>query len=222
MNSASIARRLRHMRRQRGLSLAGLEAKTGLTKSYLSKVERGITTPSIATIIKLAQAFSVPVGQLFGETADENDICLVRKDQRKTVVRRASEAGYHYEAIAHKRKSKCMEAFIMRPPVHVDERTLFEHEGEELIFVLRGRVEVLFADRRLVLEPGDCLYFDAHLLHRSRSIGSKSAETLVVIGGVGLGAGLSGLLPAGDAAGRARALRRTRASADEGKRPPGS
>jgi transcriptional regulator with XRE-family HTH domain len=171
-------------RRQRGLSLAGLETNAGQTRSYLSKVERGISTPSIATIIKLAQAFSVQVGQLFGETADENDICLVRKDERKTVVRRASEAGYHYEAIAHTRKSKYMEAFIMRPSLDADERTLFEHEGEELIFVLRGGVEVLFTDRRLMLEPGDHLYFDAHLLHRSRSLGSSSAETLVVIGGV--------------------------------------
>jgi transcriptional regulator with XRE-family HTH domain len=183
-DTLSVALRLRHIRRQRAMSLAALEGKTGLTKSYLSKIERGLTTPSIATMIKLAKAFDVQVGHLFGETADDDAICVVRKHQRKRVIRRASGIGYQYEALAYTRRSKCMDAFIMRPPLNADEHALFEHEGEELIFVLSGRVEVMFSDRRVVLEAGDTVYFDAHLLHRSRSLGAKLAETLIVVGGL--------------------------------------
>ncbi len=170
------------MRRQRGLSLGAVEAKTGLTKSYVSKVERGVTMPSIATVLKLAKAFNVDVGQFMGERTDESAVCVVRKDERHPIARPGSRKGYRYEAIAHRRRAKCMEPFIMRPPRQFEDNTLFEHEGEEMIFVLKGRVELNFADRQVVLGPGDAVYFDAHLLHRSRSLGRTAAETLVVIG----------------------------------------
>lgn len=180
----SVALRLRQMRRQRQLSLGALEAKTGLTKSYLSKVERGLTMPSIATMLKIARAFGVQVGQLFGEVTDEQGVCVVRRHERKRMVRPGSKTGYRYEAIAHKRQQKRMEAFIMRPPREFEGDRLFEHEGEELVFVLKGRVEVVFTDRKIVLGRGDSIYFDGHLLHRSRSLGTRAAETLVVVGGV--------------------------------------
>jgi transcriptional regulator with XRE-family HTH domain len=182
MSRLSIGVRIRQMRRQGRLSLGALEAKTGLTKSYLSKVERGVTVPSIASVLKLARAFGVDVAQLFGEKTGDATICVVTRAERKRMARSGSGTGYVYEAIAHKRRSKCMEPFIMRPPQRFATDELFDHEGEELIFVLKGRVEVNFADRRVVLAAGDCVYFDAHLLHRSRSLGRTPAETLVVIG----------------------------------------
>lgn len=183
-HSPGFARRLRQMRRQSRLSLEDLQGKTGLSKSYLSKIERGLKVPSIAATLKLAKALGVPVGHLFGETTDEAAICVVRRHERRAVSRRGAAHGYGYEALAYKRSVKRMDAFIMRPPRRFEDDTLFEHEGEELIFVLRGRVEVVFAGRTVVLDAGDSLYFDGHLLHRSRSLGRARAETLVVIGSV--------------------------------------
>lgn len=180
----SLGLRLRQMRRQRKLTLDVLAAQTGLTKSYLSKLERAIKVPSIASTLKIAKAFGVQVGQLFGETADENGVCVVRKEERKPVNRPGTRNGYYYESIAYKRHSKCMEAFIVRPPRKFKDNTFFEHAGEEMVFVLKGRVEVRVADRCIVLGPGDSIYFDAHLLHRSRYVGATQAETLVVVGGV--------------------------------------
>jgi transcriptional regulator with XRE-family HTH domain len=171
------------MRRQRGLSLAAMEEKTGITKSSLSKVERGVTTPSIATVLKIAKAFGVEVAQLFGEKSDDQGICVVRRNERKPISRPGSRQGYRYDALAHTRRTKCMEPFIMRPPLKLDLNLLFEHEGEELVFVLSGRLEMVYADRRVTLGPGDSLYFDAHLLHGARSLGRKPAEILVVVGG---------------------------------------
>lgn len=181
MGTQGLGLRLRNLRRRNGFSLETLAAKTSLTKSYLSKAERGVKTPSLASILKITKAFRVQVGHLFGETTDNNAISVVRKEERKPIARQGAEKGYKYEAIAHKRKSKSsMEAFIMHPPRRFEDNILFEHEGEELIFVLKGRVEVVFADRRAVLGPGDSIYFDGCQLHRSRSL-TSSAETLVVV-----------------------------------------
>jgi len=75
---SSVARRIGFIRRQRKLSLDALAKRTRLTKSYLSKIERGLSVPSIASIMKLSRAFGVEVAHLFGETIEENNICIER------------------------------------------------------------------------------------------------------------------------------------------------
>jgi mannose-6-phosphate isomerase-like protein (cupin superfamily) len=69
----------------------------------------------------------------------------------------------------------------MHPPLKFQDQRRFEHMGEELMFVLSGTVEVELSGRAVRLRPGDALYFDAHLPHRSRSVGPKNAQVLVIV-----------------------------------------
>jgi transcriptional regulator with XRE-family HTH domain len=181
MNSQNIGGRIRTMRQQRGISLDQLAERTGLTKSYLSKVERGLSVPSISTALKVADSFAVTVGQLLGQEQEPDAICVVHKKDRKRFMRDGSAAGYNYELIAAAKQYKSMEPFIMRPPLEFQDDRLFEHMGEEFIFVLTGSVEVEFPNRRVLLQTGDAVYFDSHIPHRTRSVGKAIAETLVVI-----------------------------------------
>lgn len=169
------------MRGQRGITLDQLAASTGLTKSYLSKVERGLSVPSISTALKVASSFNLSVGQLVGEEQDPDAVCVVRKRDRQSFMRRGSPPGYNYEAIAAAKPFKSMEPFIMRPPFTFQDNRTFHHTGEEFIYVLAGAMEVQFPKRQIRLEAGDAIYFDAHLPHRSRSLGAEIAEALVVV-----------------------------------------
>ena len=60
-----IADRLRAMREEKHLSQGDIEKRTGLLRSYLSRVENGHTVPAIETLEKLARAMEVPIYQLF-------------------------------------------------------------------------------------------------------------------------------------------------------------
>jgi transcriptional regulator with XRE-family HTH domain len=181
MNPPGIGSRIRFMRHQRRMSLDQLAAATGLTKSYLSKVERGLSVPSISTALKVADSFKMSVGQLLGEEQHAESICIVRKKDRKSFMRAGSPAGYNYQAIAAAMPFKSMEPFIMRPPLEFQDDRMFRHVGEEFIFVLEGAMEIEFAKQRVTLRAGDAIYFDSHLPHRSRSLGGKPAEALVVV-----------------------------------------
>src|SRR5688572_11955983 len=86
--------RLKRLRELKGITLEELAARTGLTKSYLSKVERGVSVPSISTALRLAEAFETGVGDLFGVTVSNNDFVVVRKDDRKPVSRKGGTNGY--------------------------------------------------------------------------------------------------------------------------------
>jgi transcriptional regulator with XRE-family HTH domain len=182
-STEEIGSRIRFLRRQRKLTLEELAASSGITKSYLSKIERGISVPSSSTALKVAGAFSITISQLVGEEQADEAICVVRKGERKHFMRDGSEQGYNYEMLAAPKRFKNMEPFIMHPPREFQENRFFEHPGEEFILVLSGVVEIEFVNRRIELEAGDAIYFDAHLPHRSRSLGGKPAEAMVVVMG---------------------------------------
>lgn len=179
--TAGIGGRIRFMRSQRGLSLDKLAETAGLTKSFLSKIERGLSVPSIATAMKIAESFGISVGQLLGEERGKESICVVRKGERRAFMRAGSGSGYNYEMLAAAKPFKSMEPFIMRPPFVFQTDRRFQHVGEEFIFVLSGRMEVEFPDHTVRLEAGDAVYFDSHMPHRSRSLGEEPAEALVVV-----------------------------------------
>ncbi|OBG39839.1 helix-turn-helix domain-containing protein [Mycolicibacter heraklionensis] len=182
---------LRAVRKQRGLTLEGLAERTGLTKSYLSKIERSRSTPSIAVAIKVAQALDVDVAQLFSERGDEDKIAVDRAADRNADRQR-------YRAMAANMLGKTMSPFVVRPTGHAGRRENGEdgeahplhpaHEGQEFVFVHAGTVELEYGDATLTLNAGDSAYFDASISHRLRSVGSGPAEVVVVAADVAGGA----------------------------------
>jgi transcriptional regulator with XRE-family HTH domain len=178
-----IGARIRFFRKQRNMTLDHLSGLSNLTKSFVSKIERGISVPSISTAMKLAESFNITVGQLLGEDNHEGAISIVRKSERRSFMRAGSSSGYDYEMLAGSKKFKSMEPYIMQPPLKFQDKRLFEHVGEEFMFVLSGSIEVELSGKNFRLNSGDVLYFDSHLPHRTRSLGNKYAKVLVVVTG---------------------------------------
>ena len=183
MTENPLGERIRKIRQQRGLTLESLSAQAKLTKGYLSLVERGHKVPTIASLVKVANALEVPISVLFEEEPLEEPVAIVRKGERMPFQRTSSHHDYNYESITFKAPHKHMEAFIMVPPVANgdNDEQLYDHEGEELIFVLSGSVELILSDCRYHLRKGDCCYLDSSVPHTYRSRKNKPAECLTVI-----------------------------------------
>lgn len=162
---------LRPVRRQRGLTLEQLAQQTGLTKSYLSKIERGHSTPSIAVALKVARALDVDVGRLFSAEAAQEKITVDRADKGD---------GTRYRVLAPSLLGKSMSPFIVRPTGEAADDPHPEHAGQEFVFVHAGRVELDYGDQTIALGPGDSAYFDASISHKIRAVGAKPAEVVVV------------------------------------------
>jgi len=179
--SFSFKERLRDLRTSHGLSLETLAQKTGLTKGFLSLVERGLKAPSISTLLRLSETYNVSVGDLLDERMSlDPAYSLVRKAEGRKYAKDGSLFGYRYEAIAFHKAQKKMEPFLVSPPVRVPKK-FFQHSGDEMVYVLKGQVQIHLGSDQVMLFPGDCLYFDATTPHRSRSVGKERALTLVVV-----------------------------------------
>lgn len=165
---------LRTVRRQRGLTLEDLAEQTGLTKSYLSKIERGQSSPSIAAALRVARALDADVAQLFCERDEQDKIVLDRAVDRRTDRNR-------YRALAARMLGKSMSPFVVRPTARRTAPGAHPlHTGQEFVFVHAGTVELEYGDRVLELSTGDSAYFDAAISHRIRTVGAEPAEVVVV------------------------------------------
>jgi len=94
------------------------------------------------------------------------------------------DGAFGLSALAAARKRKMMEPFLLTPPLKSAPRA--SHAGEEMLFVVSGRIAIKLDGEELFLEKGDCLYFSGETPHEVRSLGQK-AEVLVVValGGAG-------------------------------------
>ncbi|WP_201762809.1 helix-turn-helix domain-containing protein [Paraburkholderia hospita] len=175
--------RLKLLRKQLGLSLQELADRSGLTKSYVSKVERGISTPSIAAAMKLADALKIDVNQLFFVGGGEEAIVIVRAADRVVVGEDSDPSQPKYQVISPSGGPRSLVPFMITPAKDFATTDFKEHEGEEFLFVHRGKIEIDFADHKVTLSVGDAVHFNARIPHRIRSVGTQKAEVLLVVGG---------------------------------------
>jgi len=182
MDEKEIVKKIEKLRKSRKMSLGQLATLTGLTKGYLSKIERSNKLPPFSTLVKMANAFNIDVSLLISEDPEvheDNRYCIVRKNERKEVVSRGTLYGYTYETLAHKKLGKNFEPFIVT--VAPEEKGVFSHEGEEFFYVLEGVVDFSYDNRRFILKEGDSLYIDSAISHTGRSIGGKRAKMLTIM-----------------------------------------
>lgn len=180
-----IGRKIRELRKKEGLVLQDLSNRTGLSKALLSQVEKEVVFPPIATLLKISKALNVGISFFFQDGDPEQKVVLVRRNESKVIDSRhfgREAGGYYYEALAYKKSRKHMEPFLVefkRKPL--SELSYFSHEGEEFIYLLKGKLEFRTETERFVLEPGDSLYFESSLPHAYRALGRGHAKALTVV-----------------------------------------
>jgi transcriptional regulator with XRE-family HTH domain len=184
MDEKSIAGNIKALRLSKKMSLDELSHLTGLTKGYLSKIERSHKAPPLSTLNKIALTMDVDVTFFLKENSEEvrdTKLAVVRKGETKKVATKGSLSlyGYEYEALAYNKPKKNMEPFIISPAM--DGEATFQHDGEEFMYVLEGRHEFTYNGEKYILKSGDSIYFDSRVPHSGRSLGDKKAKILTVI-----------------------------------------
>ena len=181
MNLVELAQRIRNYRHDRSLTLEEVASQTGLTRSWLSKVENFRVTPSLPALGKIAKALNVTLSELVDGLDEKPEMILVRKSDRTVVERDPSpKNGSVYESLAFKRQNRSMDPFIITIPPKTSREKALAHEGEEFLLVLTGRIDFEYGEEVYHLEAGDNLYFDAHVDHRILNQSDAPAEVLCV------------------------------------------
>ncbi len=181
----NIGAKIKKLRKARKLTLQDVASETGFSPALISQIENNNVSPPIATLSKIARFFDVKMGHFFEEEEEERKYEVVRQGQRRVVSRVISKAGtghgYTYEALSFRKRNKKMEPFMVTVSERPEEETLYNHDGEEFLLILKGKAEVLLDEERLVLEEGDAVYFDSSLRHRLLSYDGGEVQVLAVV-----------------------------------------
>lgn len=168
-------RPLRRLRQRQGLSLREAGERTGLSVSFLSALERGVSGASIATLQRLTAAYGTTVGELFGPPAEKRQR-LVRAGRRP--VLRLGDASVRIEQLARGATQLEPQLFILAEGATSDGS--YTHDGEEFLYLLSGALTVWVGDDetyRLTTE-GDALSFPSTMPHRWRNDASGETRLL--------------------------------------------
>jgi transcriptional regulator with XRE-family HTH domain len=179
-----IGLRIRAARQLRKLTLQQLGADTELSAAYLSRIERGETATSIANLIVIATRLDVPLRDLFEDTNEAYvpKYYTVSRKAERTSASQMTANGYDYHWLSGDLTEPKLSAFFLEFPVTSDvDIKLLSHEGEEVLYILEGRIEFQIGSDRLVLEAGDCVHLVGEKPHMGRNIGKKPARMLMVV-----------------------------------------
>ena len=170
-----IGEKIRAVRQQNSLTLKELSKKSGISTSMISKIETAQTLPPISTYANIASGLGISFGELFQLDLQEPEISVVRSNDRQVI----SRGTYVGSPLAYHKKQKKMEPFLFEYPMG-GKFPNFRHDNEEMIFVIEGRLEFKYGEKKVILEKGDCVYFNGRIPHGGRALNNKRAKALIV------------------------------------------
>lgn len=176
----NIGDKIRKLRKKNNLSIQKLAEKSGVSPAGIHKIETSGMTPTITTLMKIANALEKKVSFFIEEDERLGDIELIKTDRRKRFF--TSRHGIRVENIAGRLENSLIEAGISTVDLggHSGDE-LMTHRGEELIFILDGKLEVTVKDKVYILEQGDSLHFKADIPHSWRNDQEKTTHFLWVL-----------------------------------------
>lgn len=177
-----LAGKVKRLRRERELTLEELSASSGLAISTLSRIENGRLSPTYEAILALATGLNVDVEQLFTEPTGTEPAGR-RSITRKGQGLKHKTKAYDYEMLCTDVSRKKLTPILARVKSHSieDFGHLLAHNGEELIYVLEGSIQLLTDYYEPVtLSKGDCVYFDSTMGHACLAYGVEDAYILWV------------------------------------------
>ncbi len=191
MSSANIVgQRIKNIREKRQMTIEDLAAaipgERQANHELIVSLERGETVPSLTPLLQIARALGVRLGS-FLDDQQGSPIVLTKAGQVASTSRFAgSNLGVAknelaFNSLAPNKSDRHMEPFLIDVKPHAGQVVTSTHEGEEFIYVLEGKIEIVYGKETYQLEAGDSIYYDSIVPHHLHAAGQSQAKILAVV-----------------------------------------
>ena len=176
-SARALGARIRSLRKARGLTLTQAAAAAELSHSFLSQVERGLERLSMSSLFRIARALGTTQQDLLTHDAARPEPRGGRYQVFRDGKGSPLDAGDGPVTVLAQGPG----AFVpMLFEGSFDDDLWWEHDEEEFLFVLAGRLTVSLGDERFELAAGDSTHYDGGIRHRWSTLAGESCRLLVV------------------------------------------
>ncbi len=180
-----IGPRIRQLREHREWSVEALARQSGCSPEMIAALEAGDLVPSLTPLLRLARGLGVRLGTLLDDQSQDGPAIVRRGDAGAAIhfsgndpSRKRSTLDFH--PLAPRKAARNMEPFLIDVHPAQGEVALNDHEGEEFIFVLSGRIEIRYGKDTHQLAAGDSIYYESAVPHHVHAL-DGDARILAVV-----------------------------------------
>ena len=160
---SSIGGRIRHIRKEKGLTLKDLADHVNVTASLISQLERGIVNPSVSLLKEISDYFGITIASLLeSDERETRNYPLLHSGERKALV---TEGNTRFQLLSQFYNLNC--EFILNEwhPGASTGKSKYTHEGFECGFVLKGKLKIELGAQIYTLKSGDSITFPSTVPH---------------------------------------------------------
>ncbi|MFF8882885.1 helix-turn-helix domain-containing protein [Streptomyces flaveolus] len=172
---AMIGSQLRELRTARGLSLRALATAVGVSPTLLSQVERGVTEPSLSTLRRLAQVYTMSVADLLTETPPVA-VNISRPGERSLLL--SPHGAVRYERLTPSNGALEVLRAVLEPGDATSDRP-WSHPSIECAYVVRGTLSADVEGGVTAVHTGEAVTFDSGVPHRYLNQSDTTVEFII-------------------------------------------
>jgi transcriptional regulator with XRE-family HTH domain len=175
-----LCEKVKELRKDKGWTLENFAAVSGVSRSMLSQIERGQANPTLAVACKIAQAFSISVGELVNEPWTASAIEVIRRDDPAFLYR--NDRDCKIRTLSPLNMEKSIEFYELSINYKSQLKSAAHFEGaREFITVEKGSVEITAGIDVSELQQGDSAHYRGDVEHNIKNIGSCEAVCFLVV-----------------------------------------
>lgn len=177
-----IGERIKYLRQRKHMGLVELGRYTGLSASFLSQLETGRVVPTLRNLARIAMVFSKDMSYFFEPERPELFRIVRAGDRQKLPQTGADEPGYYFESLGQVPAEQPIAPYVAEflPAKEGRQAKAHRHVGNEFLFMLGGRMQLVHDGKADELAEGDAVYFNAEAVHSYENRSAEPCEALIL------------------------------------------
>jgi transcriptional regulator with XRE-family HTH domain len=176
-----FGRIIRSVRERKRLTLSQLAEAAGFSVSLVSQIERNVVSPSIDTLLRLADVLEIDLDFLFKDYRRNKKVKILRKGEGN-VMTDSSGVVYRQLSLLEGEEKNGIEALLLEIPSGKDTGSQdFGHTGKEMGIILAGTGRFIYGDTCEDLTVWDTVSFDSDIPHRLINIGTETLKAVWIL-----------------------------------------
>lgn len=184
MSHTKLGARIKSLREERGLDRGEMAERSGLNHELITAVEQGETAPAVGPMVKIARTLGCRLGTLLDDVQSKDPHIVRRQDREqefKLQLATGGDANQTCYSLGKGKADRHMEPLYIELTPQQGEPEFSSHEGEEVIIVVQGRVQLRYGKEVHELEAGDSMYYNSIVPHHVGSADDGTAAIFAVI-----------------------------------------